>query len=261
MLLPYSPLARRVPGVRDPKLARKRTPWGLLLHTTGGGITAKAKREGRKPIDVAIEYYISSQNGANGYTWGGPAYVLDHDGTLYQIAPDDAVTHHAGGTNGASYRAGTWTGRLSAEAVAQWKKRWPERAHPYALFPSASPNIDYVGVEMIPVGDGFGEPMRKGLRFTRAQHNTAIALGVEMGLRHQWAPGWANAASGRLVGHEDVDPLERSDANGGWDPGANRAAPYFDFDYVRRGINGIPIALLAAVAGVVIASTKLFGVW
>jgi hypothetical protein len=37
-----------------------------------------------------------------------------------------------------------------------------------------------------------------------------------------------------LVGHEDVGLLDRMDKNGGWDPGALRAAPYFDMARVRR---------------------------
>lgn len=261
-MLSYSLLATTVAGVRDPKLARTRKPWGFLLHTTGGGITSKAKREGRKPIEVALEYYISSQNGANGYTWGGPAYVIDHDGSIHQIAPDEAVTHHAGGTNGASYRSGAWTGQVSAATVEHWKKRWPTFAHPYSFFPSSSPNTDYIGCEMIPIGDGFGgKPMRPGLRFTQAQHDAAVRLGLELALRHGWPPDWSSSKRGRLLGHEDVDPIERHDANGGWDPGFLRAAPYFDFDYVRRNIAGPPIALVMALAGVAIAATKLFGVW
>lgn len=242
MTLSYSPLAVKVEGVRNPASARVRTPWGFLIHTTGGGVTAHAKQHGARPIDVAIQVYINSQNGSNGYFWGGPAYVADHDGKLYQVAPDEALTAHAGdhspkyptGTR-PFYLDGTWVNRCSAETVAQWKKRWPTRKHPYSMFPSKSPNIDYVGLEMIPIGDGFGgAPMAPGLRFTKAQHDTAIALGRDLGARHAWPKGWAS--TGRLLGHEDVDPLNRSDADGGWDPGAMRQHAYFDFAYVQRGL-------------------------
>lgn len=238
----YSSLARKVRGVRDPKLARRRKPWGFLLHTTGGGVTAQAKRQNRTPIEVAISIYIASQNGSNGYLWGGPAYVCDHDGTLHQIAPDDAYTNHAGGPHRDEYLDGSWIHGVSKEGhritpatVDEWRKRWPSKRNPYSLFPSTSPNADYVGLEMIPIGDGFGgEPMAKGLRFTKAQHDAAIALGRDLELRHAWPSEWAK--TGRLVGHEDVDPIERSDKLGGWDPGFMRPAPYFDFEYVRSGI-------------------------
>lgn len=231
----YSPLAIKVAGVRDPALARKRTPWGLLLHTTGGGVTSQAKRESKRPIDVAIAVYIASQNGSNGYFWGGPAYVMDHDGRLHQIAPDDAHTEHAGSGNRPHYLDGSWRGKVSAETVAQWRDKWAGKAHPYSLFPSTSPNVNYIGVEMIPIGDGFGgSPMASGLRFTRAQHDAAVALARDVASRHAFPTGWQH--TGRLLGHEDVDPIVRSDASGGWDPGFLRARPYFDFAYVRSGI-------------------------
>lgn len=240
--LSYSPLARKVPGVRDPIvkgfIARK--PWGYLLHTTGGGVTPLAKQKWRgltTPLDVALAIYIDAQNWGNGYPWGGPGYVIPHDGSIHQIAPDNARTEHAGSGNRTLYHSGAWTARVSAETVKQWKKRWPTTKHPYAMFPAMTPNIDYIGCEMIPIGDGFGgAPMRPGLRFTLAQHDAAIALGLDFGKRHGWPSGWAD--TWRLVGHEDVDPIERSDKLGGWDPGFMRAVPYFDFDYVRRGIAG-----------------------
>lgn len=231
----YSPLAIKVAGVRDPSLARRRSPWGFLVHTTGGGITPLAKKQHERPIDVAIKVYINSQNGSNGYLWGGPSYVADHTGELYQLAPDEALTAHAGGAHRAAYLDGSWEKHASAAAVAAWRASWPGRAHPYSLFPSTSPNNDYVGLEMIPIGDGFGgEPMAPGLRFTKAQHDAAVALGRDLAARHGWPAGWEK--TGRLLGHEDVDPLNRSDAGGGWDPGWLRAKPYFDFAYVRREI-------------------------
>lgn len=238
--LSYSPLARQVPGVRDPvaKGINPRKPWGFLLHTTGSGVTSQAKKGWRglhTPIEVAIAIYIDYQNGAAGYPWGGPGYVLDHDGTIHQIAPDEARTEHAGSGNRMLYHTGSWVNRVTPEVVAQWKRRWPRVKHPYAMFPATTPNVDYVGCEMIPIGDGFGgQPMAPGLRFTLAQHDAAIALGRDLGCRHGWPDGWAN--TGRLLGHEDVDPIERHDAHGGWDPGWLRAAPYFDFAYVRKGI-------------------------
>lgn len=231
----YSPLARKVPGVRAPETARSRRVWGFLIHTTGGGVTDKAARTGKTPLQVAIETYIASQNGANGYFWGGPHYVADFDGTLHQIAPDEAFTAHAGGPNRDKYLFGSWKTIVSSETVFQWQRRWPMMKHPYSMFPSTSPNADYVGLEMIPVGDGFGgSSMAPGLRFTRAQHDAVIALGHDLAKRHQWPDGWFNG--GRLVCHEDVDPIERSDAHGGWDPGVMRDKPYFDLEYVKRGL-------------------------
>jgi len=227
-----SSLAKQVAGVRDPKLGRTRTPWGFLVHTTGGGITALAKKQKRRPIDVAIETYIASQNGSNGYLWGGPHYVLEHDGTLHQIAPDDVLTAHAGGGNRTAYIDGTWVDKCSPPTVAAWREQWPNHKHPYQLFPSKSPNNDYVGIECIPIGEGLGgEPMVPCLRFTKAQNDAFIALGQDFGSRHGWPAGWPGTS--RLLGHEDVDPINRHDPRGGWDPGWLREAHYFDFEYVR----------------------------
>ncbi len=237
----YSTVARRVPNARDPLRGLLREPYGLLVHTTGSGVTAKAKASGRTPLAVALAYYVASQNdvsGAQGYTWGGPAYVVDYDGTLHQLAPDNVLTHHAGpgktGTD-ALYRAGTWESEVSPLMTTLWRAKWPLHRHPYALFPSGSPNADYVGVEMLPIADGFGgKPMAPGLRFTRAQHDAIARLGRDLASRHGWPAGWG--LTSRLVGHEDVDPINRDDARGGWDPGYLRQAPWFDFAYVRKAV-------------------------
>ena len=230
----YSPLAKRVSGVRDPALARLRSPWGVLIHTTGRGVVAQAKAEKRKPLDVAIGIYIESQNGLNGYFWGGPAYVIDHDGSCHQLAPDNALTAHAGGGNREAYMSGHWTAKCSGATLSAWRTKWPKYKHPYQLFPSRSPNTDYVGIEMIPIGSGFGSPMQPGLLFTKEQHDAAAALAKDIGQRHGFPDDWQHTS--RLLGHEDVDILERMDSHGGWDPGFLRSQPYFDFAYVRGRI-------------------------
>lgn len=239
----WSPIAKRVSqGFQDPETGLQREAHGFLIHTTGSGVLDKAHHTGKSPLEVALATYAASQAGSNGYRWGGPHYVGDHDGKLYQVAPDNVKTAHCGGRsekfpNGTRqhYIDGSWLTLLPVKVAEQWRKRWLSVRHPYALFPSRDPNTDYVGLELIPIGNGFGgEPMAPGLRFTRAQHDAAIKLGVDLGVRHEWPAKWFS--SGRLVGHEDVDPLNRSDTIGGWDPGFIRPAPYFDFDYVRAGI-------------------------
>lgn len=234
-MLSYSSLAKKVPGVRAATDGIVRDPWGLLVHTTGGGVTAMAKKRKRRPIDVAIQIYIDSQNGSNGYKWGGPTYVMDHDGTIYQIAPEEILTNHCGGGNRVFYRDATWIKKAHPAAVAKWNAQWgPKYDDPYDLFPAKSPNVNFVGLEMIPVGDGFGEAMRPGLRFSKHQHDAVVDLARDIGGRHGWPAGWWRTS--RLLGHEDVDILNRMDKGGGWDPGFLRAQPYFDFKYVRDSI-------------------------
>jgi hypothetical protein len=216
----------------------RRVPWGLLVHTTGRGITTKAKKLGRSEVDVALDYYRSSQNGSNGYPWGGPGYVLGHWGDLHQIAPDDVMTMHCGGPYRNAYLRGEWVSMCSMDMVARWKAQWYGYRSPQHLFPSKTPNTDYVGVEMVPLIPGMGPaPMRKGLLFSREQHQMVICLARDLAKRHRWPAGWHR--SPRLLGHEDVQPVRsnphggRSDDGGGWDPGWLRSAPYFDFGFVR----------------------------
>jgi hypothetical protein len=224
---------------RSDRITRRSSVYGLLLHTTGGGIPAKAVKTGRAAAEVALAWYRESQGhdgqqGANGYPWGGPGYVIAHDGTVYQIADDDILTNHAGGPHRDLYLSGAWVAKVSQPTVEHWRDRWTGVKSPAHLFPSRSPNADYVGCEMVPCGAGLGTPMRAGLRFTQAQHDAAIALGRDLVARHGWPADWARGP--RLVGHEDVQPIERHDAGGGWDPGWLRAAPYFDFEYVRQAL-------------------------
>lgn len=233
-----SPLAIQVPGVRDPKLAMDRgVPFGALLHTTGRGVVALAQREKSTPLAEAIKTYIDGQNGSMGYFWFGPHYVIDYDGKRYQVAPENAFTAHAGNQHGnrAAYMSGHWTAKCSGTALTAWRKAWPTYQHPYQLFPSTTPNHDYVGIEMLPIGSGFGgTPMRPGMLFTKDQHESAAELVKDIGTRHGWPDGWWK--SSRLAGHEDVDILERMDTHGGWDPGSTRDQPYFDMPFVRSRV-------------------------
>lgn len=213
-----------------------RVPWAVCLHTTGRGVPTKAAKTGRTAISIALEIYLASQADH----WGGPGYVIDYDGTVYQLAADTTRTQHVGsfGPNGEDRRAqcmsGEWERICSPAFVTAWKAAWPRKKHPWTLFPSRHPNTDLVGVEIIPVGSGIGgEPMRPGLLFTAAQHEAAAQLAAAIGKRHRWPRGWWRGS--RLVGHEDVS-LDRQNKGGGWDVGARREKPYFDFNYVRAQV-------------------------
>lgn len=239
----WSSLATKVPGALPPAGARIRSPWGLCLHTTGRGVVKHAAGQRRPAIDVALEIYLSSQSGAlHGYRWGGPTYVMDYDGSLHQLSPDEAMTFHAGGPDRQDYLDGDWVQRLQASgravATALWRRRWGAHYRsPQHLYPGPTANGPYVGVEMLPIDyrQG-GDPMGAGLLFTRAQHESAVALGRDLAARHGWPADWA--AGPRLVGHEDVQLLERSDHGGGWDPGSLRERPYWDMEWVRRELAG-----------------------
>lgn len=232
-----SPIAAQVPH-RSDAIVRRSQIFGLLIHTTGGGVPEQARQTGRDPAAVALSVYAGMQGhtggqGSAGYPWAGPGYLADWGGKLYQIAEDDVETYHAGGPDRADYLDGAWEARCGVETVAQWRRRWsPKYANPQQLYPSRTPNADYVGLELIPCAPETA--MAPHLRFTKAQHDACVALARDLAGRHGWPAGWQ--LTSRLLGHEDVQPIERHDGGGGWDPGFLRAAPYFDFDYVRGTI-------------------------
>lgn len=234
-----SPLAVQVGNVRDPATIPARTPWGVCLHTTGRGVVTLAARKGRRPIDVALDVYRASQRKR---TAGGAHYVIDHDGGIHQLAPDDRNIAHCG-SGGARdlYRTPrgadpTWHKRVSLPTVKHWLARWGDRYNdPFDLFPSTSPNADYIGIEMVAVGSGFGAPAGPGLLFTAAQHVAAARLCADIARRHGFPGDWHR--SSRLVGHEDVQPAVRHDKLGGWDPGVRRDRPYFDMELVLAALD------------------------
>lgn len=197
-------------------------PWGVLIHTTGRGVLASAALRRKTPMEVAVKVYINMQFGSEGYKWGGPTYVIDGGGKIAQLAPDDIRTNHCGGPNRAKYISGEWKQLVSQKTLELWTKAWAPRPHPYSLFPSRSPNDDMVGIELIPTITA---------RYTDAQMAALVDLVADIGKRAKWPDKWWRGS--RLVGHEDVDPISRSDKGGGYDPGYLRDKPRFDFAALR----------------------------
>ena len=236
------PFAVQETSRRCKQPSHKRIPYGVCLHTTGSGVLDSAKKHGITPLAVALNAYFASQNGSNGYYWGGPAYVIDHDGTVHQVADDDVNTAHCGSDLRNAYLDGSWEHITSPKALELWKRKWSSYKSPQHLFPHTSPNIDFIGCECIPCGEGFGIPMSPGLLFTHLQHNSAIKLCIDIADRWGFPIGWESTS--RLLGHEDLQPVltsvnhfGRGDQNGCWDVGFLRDKPYFDFAYVRNAVH------------------------
>jgi N-acetyl-anhydromuramyl-L-alanine amidase AmpD len=95
---------------------------------------------------------------------------------------------------------------------------------PADIFRPLTPNAGYVGLELIPL-----EPADRalGLWFSDAQHAAVAELAADVWARHGIAPSRL-----ALCGHEDLNPIDRWDAGGGWDPGARRERPRFDWGRV-----------------------------
>ena len=82
-----SQLANWQPAKRQ--RARSTKPWGICFHTSGRGIIARAERQGVAPIVLALKWYRAKEQ-------SGVHYVIDHDGTIYQMLADDRRGAHIG---------------------------------------------------------------------------------------------------------------------------------------------------------------------
>lgn len=219
--------ARRQRDVSD----RTAEIWGLAVHQTGSGITGAAAAAGVPALEYAVAHYSTpGENFAH--------YVVDYDGAIVQIADERERAWHVGlsAEERRLYLSGEWERMLPKKLVDLWKRRWPAYSSPAHLFPGTSPNNVYCGVELLPLEPkpaGF-EPMFPGARHTLAQHQAVAMLAADLGDRRGLPRGWHR--TGRLVGHEDLEPLARSTRGAGWDPGFLRPGGdlYFDLDFVRR---------------------------
>ncbi len=190
------------------------------MHTSGRGIVDRAKRNDVPAIELALLWYRAKEQ-------SGVHYVIDHDGTIYQMLPDNRRGAHVGISRKErrGYLSGRWIKETSIPVGFAWRRRWPGFVSPQHLYPTRSPNSCYVGVELLPLlAQHVGSD---GLWFSKAQHRAVGALARDMAERHGWPEGWEE--SPRLVGHEDIDAYARWDRRGGWDPGALRAGPRFSW--------------------------------
>jgi N-acetyl-anhydromuramyl-L-alanine amidase AmpD len=200
-----------------------RAIYGILLHSTGDGIPRRVVSSGKTHLEVAREVYA-------GMGLVGPHYVCDPFGTVEQYAPANVVRYHAGveAADRRSYLDGNWVNdrnRIAEDVVTWWQRRWPKHKSPSHLYPSKSPNVDYIGIELIPcgvydskLGSTSGWTWRWGTRpgfdkqrFSVEQYVSLARLCSDLAVEH----GLDLAKSGVLLGHEDVSPYTRP----GWDPG------------------------------------------
>ena len=210
--------------------------YGLVVHTTGGGLPASAKDKRIYHTVHAVDYYSQSHGCHYVNGWRGVA-----GGDLLQVANEREQANGVGvGDQRRSIDQGRFEKDLPAAVVAQWRARWPGVEHPLRLLPGTrTANSCYVHVECVPcvfhhdkrlITDA--TPMRPGLRFTQAQHEAVALLACDIARRNGWPLHETWWRTPRLLGHEDLTPYNRHDKVGGWDPGGMRATPYFDWDFV-----------------------------
>lgn len=156
----------------------------------------------------------------------GPHAVIDPYGEVAVYAPFDVVRHHVGvsADQRRSFLDGNWVNdrnRIPLAVVDWWQQRWPGIKSPSHLYPSKSPNTDYVGVELIPAGTYVKDRgwvwhwgTRPGFDKQRFSVEQYVALA---GLLRASAENYNLdlAKPGVVLGHEDLNPYTRP----GWDPG------------------------------------------
>lgn len=220
-MITRSPLATMAPNPQDAGVPRRANPvpWGFCIHTTGSGVPKTARDHGISPIEAALNYYCSP--GAN-----FPHYVIDSTGKTVQVADELVRARHAGieFDDRVLYLSGDWRARVDQSTLARWSNRWNGKKSPLGLFPSKSPNEDYLGCELIPQLS----PLPNGSLFTDEQYGALKALLVDVARRYN-----IKLVGDRLVTHEDLEPLQRWNHQGGWDPGALRENPTFLWEKLR----------------------------
>lgn len=223
-----SPLSVSLRGLRASRAARTGALGAIVVHTTGGGPAARSIKSGyKKPaVEYALDHYLT---GKEGYAH----YVIDFNGTIYATASENRQAAHTtwGGAGGPAYFK-TW------KAPSWWTSVWnPLGARsPIDLLSSGAtyPNQRTIGVELV---------MLPGYAYTDDQYRSLARLIVDVSRRNGLAISAAPSTS--LLGHEDFCPYPykglggRENAGGGWDPGAHRDKPYFDWRRVWTEIQGV----------------------
>lgn len=253
----------RVPSGHSPDrgLAQREATTTYVVHQTGSGIVTRAVsglagRVGSElcaAVDsVVLDYYTSRASSAH--------YYIGLDGRIWQLTDELSRVGHVGVTSAErrAYLTGAWArGEVpevdSVRAVSPrtetlWRSSWPRYDSPQHLFGERSVNDCSIGSKMAPAGihrEAWtplpGVTTWRDTRHTRAQHLAVAVLAVDIAARYGWPPDWHLDPRGGprtpyLVGHEDVDLFGCADYGGGWDPGALRVEPRWDWSLVRWAI-------------------------
>jgi hypothetical protein len=213
-----SPLSITRRGLRKAPTRHPGTIAAIVVHNTSRGPANRSRERGyRRPaIEYALDHYL---NGKEGF----PHYVVDFNGTIYATCDERFVAWHAGWVHagGAKLFRSGWT------APGWWSRVWSQHgaATPIDLLPKGarSPNYRTIGIELLLLPD---------MSYTSQQYTALARLVVDLQRRNPDLQ-ITQAPSRALLGHEDFAPVTaeggRADAHGGWDPGAHRDRPFFDW--------------------------------
>jgi N-acetyl-anhydromuramyl-L-alanine amidase AmpD len=215
-------------------------PTHIVIHVTGSNDLASVKKTFAKPQSVSSHYLVTK------------------DGTLIQFVPDAMRAYHAGIETSVRklYQAGlpVWTKYLRyfdwykgypkdavyldgdlhpvwsrTESVfvirrdgQPWQEyqyfisRWPGRDLPVNFDVDPDANNYTIGIETL----GHGAKTSDPAVYTSAMYSALKRLVIDLSAKHA-----IPMTKGRVVGHEDVNPIARF----GWDPAAG-----FDWSQVHE---------------------------
>lgn len=233
----YSPIAHLLEGQEHTTTPRTAPVYGIAIHQTGESIVTQAIKHGADPLEWAAAYYLKPDS----YF---AHYVVGHTGEIIQLAGDHYKTPHVGfsSEDRQLFLSGHWANQLPPAVVDLWRSRWTGVPSPAHLFPGPSVNNVYVGVELLPLVQGINLPAVPWLvsgRFTQEQHHAVVALAADIAQRNNLPAKWHMTS--RLCTHEELNPLQRTTKEGGWDPGWMRknTSVWFDMEWVRLRLNEV----------------------
>lgn len=211
----WSPLVKGFRKTRATLRRRENAPKFLICHTTGSGVLRHPD-----PLEWALDYY----SGPKAYT---SHYLIDWEGGLWGIVPENEVAYHAGinDADRALYARGPKHWAKFLRPVVPSRPPWPERIislekgrvefdtgfagfdwwferwlhHNSPLDITGDPNGESIGVDLLAHKGGF----------TDKQHSALKTFVKDCQERYGLLP---------LLGHSDVHPIQRCDLHGPWDP-------------------------------------------
>jgi hypothetical protein len=212
-------------------------PVGVIVHTTGGGIVAKALKKGKDPLAYAAEYYARKNSYGSHYLVAPFAEETysEGDDSVVGTVPEQLVAYHSGlgRTSGRvkCYKKGraVWPRhRIASRKVdgktkkymkdfgkvlpdyQDWLDRWPGLDSPLDLIPKPWPGAGIINGQFHGVDLLAPEP---GAKHTELQVRWVAAIIKDLADRHGW-----EIHQSTVLRHADVDPFSRSTKRGGWDP-------------------------------------------
>ena len=187
---------------------------GILIHTTGSGIVAKANTLKKDPNAYAAKYYETSS--------AYPHYLIDWNGTVYQYCDELKWAAHAKWTakEKSLYHSIDWMTKIEKDGkliscppstYQDWIDRWNRAKGLAYLTPKdilkqiggILPNEAFLGIELLD----------KKPAFTDKQHESLAILVKEVCQRHKLVDTKFiekdSLPQAWLCTHSDVSPIRR----------------------------------------------------